>query len=171
MKTFILVRHTKSSWKNTSLPDIERPLKKDRIEDAISVSCKLRDLDFQPQLIISSPAKRAYDTAQIFARVLSYPIDKIKIDHSIYESSEKELLQLINSLDPKYERVMIFGHNPCFENFLSEYTNSDIEELPTTGTVWLEIEEDEWKITKKKKAIQRHFFTPKALKKERKAMS
>ncbi len=163
MKTFILVRHTKSSWKDTSLPDIERPLKKSRIDDAIRVAAQIRDLRFKPDLIISSPAKRALDTAVIFAKALSYANDKIRIEPSIYESSETELLKVINTIDEKFERVMIFGHNPCFENFLETYTDSHIESLPTTGTVWLEIEEDEWKINKRKKAFRRHYIYPKML--------
>jgi len=137
MKTFILVRHTKSSWKDSKLQDIDRPLKKNKIDDAIGVAAQLRTLQFQPQLIISSPAKRAYDTAVIFAKALSYATDKIKIDKSIYESSEQELLKAIHQLDNNLEQVMFFGHNPCFENFLQNYTDSKIENLPTIGTVWL----------------------------------
>jgi phosphohistidine phosphatase len=163
MKTFILVRHTKSSWKDTSLSDIERPLKKSRLDDAFKMSSKLRELGFKPDLIISSPAKRALDTASIFAKALSYATDKIKIDATIYESTEKELLKTINSINNKFERVMLFGHNPCFETFLTEYTNSPVTDLPTTGTVWLEIEDNEWKINKRKKANQRHYFYPKML--------
>jgi phosphohistidine phosphatase len=161
MKTFILVRHTKSSWKDTSLSDIERPLKKSRLEDAFKVSNKLRELGFKPDLIISSHAKRAFDTASIFAKALSYGADKIKIEPSIYECTEKELLKAISSINKQFERVMIFGHNPCFETFLAEYTDSTVTHLPTTGTVWLEIDEKDWKITKRKKAIQRHFLYPK----------
>ncbi len=163
MKTFILVRHTKSSWKDSKLQDIDRPLKKNKIDDAIGVAAQLRTLQFQPQLIISSPAKRAYDTAVIFAKALSYATDKIKIDKSIYESSEQELLKAIHQLDNNLEQVMFFGHNPCFENFLQNYTDSKIESLPTTGTVWLELETDSWKLSKRNRAIQRHYLYPKML--------
>jgi phosphohistidine phosphatase len=165
MKTLVLVRHTKSSWKNSALNDLERPLKKSRLEDAFKVSSKLRDMGFQPDIIISSPAKRAFDTAVIFAKALSFATDKIIVEPSIYESSEKELLHVINNLDNKYDKVMIFGHNPCIENFLSEYTNSEVSDLPTTGAVWLEIDSDKWKINKKKQAKERHYFYPKMFKK------
>ena len=163
MKTFILVRHTKSSWKDSTLQDIDRPLKKSKVDDAIRVAAQLRTLRFQPELIISSPAKRALDTAVIFAKALSYATDKIKTENSIYESSEAELLKAIHQLDKNLERVMFFGHNPCFENFLQSYTDSEIETLPTTGTVWLEIETDSWKLSKRNRAIQRHYLYPKML--------
>lgn len=159
----MLVRHTKSSWKDTRLPDIERPLKASRLDDAFMVAAQLRSLRCQPQLIISSPAKRTYDTAMIFAKALSYPTDKIKIEASIYESSEQELLNVIHQLDDKIDFVMVFGHNPCLENFLKDYTDSNIEGLPTTGAVWLEIPSDNWKLSKRNRAIQRHYLYPKML--------
>jgi len=36
-KNLILIRHTKSSWKDFSLSDFDRPIKKDRMNDATEV--------------------------------------------------------------------------------------------------------------------------------------
>jgi len=59
MKTIILVRHAKSSWKDPSLDDFDRPLNKRGKRNAPFMGNKLKERKIMPDLILSSPAKRA----------------------------------------------------------------------------------------------------------------
>jgi phosphohistidine phosphatase len=76
MKTLILVRHAKSSWKNISLDDFDRPLNKRGKKDAQLMGKKLKERQVVPDLILSSPAKRARKTAKAFAKAIAFPKKK-----------------------------------------------------------------------------------------------
>ena len=77
MKTLYLVRHAKSSWKHPELSDFERPLNKRGKNDAPFMGKLLFKKGINPELLISSPAKRASSTAKIIASELNYDKEKI----------------------------------------------------------------------------------------------
>ena len=70
MKTLYLARHAKSDWGNEVLKDIDRPLNNRGYSDAYIQSVKFSTDQKHPDLIISSPAVRAFTTAGIFSRTL-----------------------------------------------------------------------------------------------------
>ena len=78
MKTIILVRHAKSSWKDPGLDDFDRPLNKRGKRNAPFMGGKLKKRDILPDLVLSSPAKRAKKTAIAVAKALGYPKKEIK---------------------------------------------------------------------------------------------
>ncbi|MDH3806604.1 MAG: histidine phosphatase family protein, partial [Gammaproteobacteria bacterium] len=65
MKTLTLVRHAKSSWKDSGLSDRERPLNKRGERDAPVMGKRAAAAGLRPSQIISSPAVRAWTTAKI----------------------------------------------------------------------------------------------------------
>ena len=90
MKTVILVRHAKSSWKDSSLKDYDRPLNKRGKRDAPFMGKKIREREILPDLILSSPAKRARKTAIRVAEEIGYPKEKIQYDDKMYHSVTTE---------------------------------------------------------------------------------
>ncbi|MBT8379033.1 MAG: histidine phosphatase family protein [Ignavibacteria bacterium] len=160
MKTLYLVRHAKSSWKDSSLDDIERPLNKRGKRDAPFMGELLSEKGIKPNVMFSSPAKRASKTAQAIAEQIGYPKNDIIFDEAIYEASSRELVDFIKKIDDQYNSVMIFGHNPGFtmlNNFLSkEY----IDNLPTCGVIALEFNSS-WKDIDKNSAKVLFFDYPK----------
>jgi phosphohistidine phosphatase len=86
MKTLILVRHAKSSWKDRSLPDRMRPLNKRGKRDAPMMGQRLAKRGVDVELMISSPAKRAMATAEAMAEELDYPWDGIVAEERLYEA-------------------------------------------------------------------------------------
>ena len=160
MKTLYLIRHAKSSWKDSALDDIERPLNKRGKRDAPFMGEVLKEKVVAPDVVFSSPAKRASKTAQIITELIGYPKKDIIFTEEIYEASSHELLEFINSLDNKYNSVMIFGHNPGFtmlNNFLSKQY---IDNIPTCGIVALEFN-NSWKEIEKNSAKMLFFDYPK----------
>ena len=67
MKTLLILRHAKSSWKDPALADHDRPLNKRGKSDAPRMGALMRQLGLIPELILSSTAKRAYITAEAAA--------------------------------------------------------------------------------------------------------
>jgi len=72
MKTILILRHAKSSWKHSELSDHDRPLNKRGEREAPRVGQLLRDEGLLPEVILSSTARRARDTAQIAAEKCGY---------------------------------------------------------------------------------------------------
>lgn len=145
-KTIILVRHGKAVKNKLRIPDFERTLLKKGAKDARKVSKVLKADGIKPNLFISSPANRALETAHIFAKELQYPVQKILIKDELYDMpSTPKFLKLINSLDERYSSILIFGHNPFFEEFATFLTKNFSESIPTSGAVCIQFSNKPWK--------------------------
>lgn len=144
-KILILARHGKAEKADFGDFDFKRNLTERGESDVQKIATKLSE-HYIPNLIVSSPANRAYQTAKIFAK--HFDINKkniLKID-SIYEASMSALLNVINTLDNTYNCVLLTGHNPSFEFAIDYLTNQGINELPTSGTAVIEFPFDDWKM-------------------------
>ncbi len=143
MKNLIVVRHAKSSW-NVPSNDSDRPLDKRGIKDAhlVSVNCILH----LPKsfMIWSSTAKRAMDTALIFAQNISYPVENIIFKEELYTFDEENLEKSIRSCPNDYDNVILFGHNAAITNFVNKFGDLLIINIPTTGFVHLQFNSDSW---------------------------
>jgi hypothetical protein len=84
MKTLFLIRHAKSSWDDTALPDKDRPLDDRGRRDAPKMGKRLAKRDVKPDLILSSPARRALTTAEVIAKKLDYKLKDIVVDDRLY---------------------------------------------------------------------------------------
>ena len=162
-RELILIRHTKSSWSNLSVSDFDRPLKKDREDDAKNMARKLKELQLQPDLIICSPALRIKQTAECFCDILKYDYSRIQLEKSIYESTEEEILAVIRATDANVKALVIIAHNPSLTYFVNNFLSQKIDELPTTGVVWFEFENPDWDIYGTTPYKLRYYLTPKTI--------
>ena len=146
MKILTLVRHAKSSWKDASLRDRERPLNKRGQRDAPIMGKRLHEHGIRPSLIVSSPANRAWTTAKIFAKELSYPVEFLQRDDNLYLASVDRILDVIVSQDEGFNSLMIVGHNPGFTDFANFLSPGLTHNLPTAGVVSVSIDQDHWNL-------------------------
>jgi phosphohistidine phosphatase len=136
MKNLILIRHAKSSWKDNSIKDFDRPLNKRGQSDAPRMAERLLKRGFVFDLIISSSAKRTSDTAKIFADILGFK-SKIIFDDKLYLASDSEILKIINQFEERYQSIIVVSHNPGITDLANHLTDFLIENIPTTGIVGL----------------------------------
>ncbi len=144
MKKLTLIRHAKSSWKYPNLDDLDRPLNRRGRRDAPMMGKRLAKDKALPDLMISSPAKRAWKTAKIIAREVGCEKAKIEKNIALYEAGVSELIQVIQKIDGKYNDVMIFGHNPGFTSLAHYLTNYEIDNIPTCGMFVIEFSVNSW---------------------------
>jgi len=137
MKNVYLIRHAKSSWKDMSLRDIERPLNKRGLRDAPFMAKMLAGKGVIPDAIISSPANRAFTTATYFAAEMGFTPAEITVVDTIYEAYTETILELMTQLKPAYKTVLIFGHNPTFTDLANRFTEDYIPNVPTCGMIHL----------------------------------
>lgn len=145
MKTLVLIRHAKSSWKEDSLPDAERPLNNRGKRDAPFMGKLLRDRDIVPDLIISSPAVRAMTTAEYIAAETRYCIENIIAPASLYLAEPADILTVLEAVDDALGTVFVVGHNPGISNLAALLSSTPVEPLPTCGIACLQMPAGSWK--------------------------
>ena len=142
MKILLLLRHAKSSWKNSGLADIDRPLNNRGKQDAPRMGRLLREEDLIPDLIISSPAVRAQKTTQAIINGSGYPGD-IVIQDEFYPGDSTTYIESLNSIPDQFKSVMIVGHNPGLEEFLDTLTNESVR-LKTSTLAQISLPIESW---------------------------
>jgi len=161
MKNLILVRHAKSSWE-TPLKDRDRPLSKNGLQAAHLVSSYVSKYLPKTYLFWTSVAERASQTALIFAQNLSYPIESIIYKEELYTFDENQLAKVIKSCKNEFDSVILFGHNGAITNFVNNFGDVFIENVPTSGFVSLQFDVDDWSAIEKGKTLK--VIVPKDLK-------
>lgn len=144
MKTMIIVRHAKSSWDNPMLTDHDRPLLEIGKKRTRLVVNKLQELGVRVDLIVSSSAVRALETAKYMAKGLGYQAELIKSSSYYYMASTQDLLNEFFDLPDQFATVMLVGHNPTLTNLANQFLTKPLDNLPTSGVVQLQFKTDKW---------------------------
>src|SRR5206468_4390322 len=143
MKTLFLVRHAKSSRDERALPDKDRPLNDRGKRDAPKMGEHLAKRELTPDLILSSPAKRALKTAQTIAKKLDYKLADIVVEERLYATGADDLLRVIRKPGAKPKSVMLFGHNPELTELAHRLSN-EITHLPTCAVAEFTFDAKSW---------------------------
>ena len=141
-----LLRHAKSDWRDSSFEDFERPLKKRGLREASLMGGIYKNLYRRdPDAVVSSPAKRALETAQLFAEEIGYPLSTIILQEKIYEATLKELLKILKEFSDQYKSVVLIGHNPGLTELANYIIDGvAIDNIPTCGLVGIELDIKNW---------------------------
>jgi len=138
MKTIILIRHAKSSWKDMSLDDFDRPLNSRGKRDAPIIAKYMQSQKMHIDKIFSSSAKRAKETAIIFAETIDLQVEYYE---ELYMTSTNKLLLFIENKLKKHNSIAIVSHNPELTELNNYLTNQYIANIPTSAYVVLELNE------------------------------
>ncbi len=145
MKKLTLIRHAKSDWNTTAATDFDRPLNARGKKAAPLMGQRLASRGCSPDLLLSSPAKRARQTAKKIAREIAYSEQQIAFDQAIYDARLETLIEILQGLDDNIGNVIMLGHNPGFSE-LGEWLTADAPDwLPTCGVLELELPIDRWR--------------------------
>ena len=144
MKKIILIRHAKSDWDNPSLPDYDRPLADRGLRDAPQMATSLKNRGVHLDLICSSTAQRAKQTACITAKVLGYSEEEIHWEKSLYHASASHLLQVIQSQSDQVQTLVLVGHNPGLTELIN-VLGVKLDNLPTSGQFAFSLSTTHWK--------------------------
>lgn len=142
MKTLLILRHAKSSWKDSSLADHDRPLNKRGKQDAPRMGKFLRKQDLTPDKIISSTAKRARKTATAVAKASRYE-GKVELTKAFYHAGPEAYLTVLRNLSDDYQWVMVVGHNPGMEELVASLTGR-METMSTAAIAHVALPIESW---------------------------
>lgn len=142
MKTVLLLRHAKSSWSDGALPDHERPLNERGQQAAPQMGRLLARLQLVPDLILTSTAVRARDTAELVARHSAYQ-GRLEPRSELYHASPQRCLAVLRDLPNLYTSVMLVAHNPGLEEVVSRISG-DEQHFPTAALAQVELPIHSW---------------------------
>lgn len=137
------MRHAKSSWKDTSISDHERPLKKRGLRDASEIGKIMKHKGLVPDKILSSDAVRAADTAAVVADKSGYK-KEVEYTNRLYMAEGSAILDLIHSQPDSVKTLLVVGHNPGMEA-LVQLLSRKIESLGTANVVCFQVDIKAWK--------------------------
>ncbi len=143
MKTLLLMRHAKSSFKEGEMPDFERPLSKRGEKDAPRMGKLLKEMKLAPDLILCSTAVRASKTAELLAEKCGYKKEIIYVN-SFYLGEPEVYLESLRELSDETECVLLIGHNPGLESLL-QILAGKVEPLQTSAIAHLVLPVRSWK--------------------------
>lgn len=142
MKTLLIMRHAKSSWKEKELPDHDRSLKKRGRKDIVNMAKILKKKALVPDLILSSTAIRAKDTATLMAEKLNFK-GQLELVENFYMAEPETYIQKIATVPDKVENLLIIGHNPGLEGLVMTLGDK-IVSLPTGSIAKIYLFIDKW---------------------------
>jgi phosphohistidine phosphatase len=145
MKTLLIMRHAKSSWEDSSMSDYERPLNERGIKTSPFIGRVMQENNLQPDSILSSPAKRAMQTALLVKDGGALNAEIVYND-KIYEASPFQLLEIITATPSDINTLMLIGHNPGMEGLLKLLTG-ETHSIPTAALIKVRLNVVNWEDT------------------------
>ncbi|MCX8111608.1 MAG: histidine phosphatase family protein [Bacteroidia bacterium] len=138
MKVILLIRHAKSDWSTETLSDFNRPISEKGLRDALHQSTVLLRQGYRPDIILSSPAIRAWQTAHILAQVTSLPHQWVRGVMAFYWEDPEAIYEAVRELPEKANTVGLVGHNPLWSEVASRWRGEAMEMATTdiVGFAW-----------------------------------
>ena len=148
-KILVLIRHAKAVSSYGECKDIDRPLTEKGRSDAQAMAVwlkeKLFSLSCTPDLLLSSPARRTEETANLFATTFESDPARMKLDAHLYLPHADSFYEVIEKISDAVKVLFVFSHNNGITDFINTLTNNRIDVIPPCGLVGVKIENAHWK--------------------------
>jgi phosphohistidine phosphatase len=144
MKSLVLIRHAKSSW-DYYKDDFDRPLNDRGHRNAPDMAKRLLDKKIKIDQFVSSPANRAFSTAQYFAEAYGKKHKHILTVPALYHAESEVFYSVIEELNDDENTVAIFSHNPGITDFVNSLTSTRLDNMPTCAVFAVHINIKSWK--------------------------
>jgi phosphohistidine phosphatase len=132
MNLFILRHASAGSPRANPLLDLKRPIDKDGKTQCLQLAHVLNALKLNFDLVVSSPLKRALQTAQLVATETGYE-QKILISNALAPAATFAQFQRLLRDSSTSENVLVVGHNPNLTQFLGQLLGAGTNDDPSTN--------------------------------------
>lgn len=143
MKQLVILRHGKAEHHSMDKDDYDRGLTERGRRNAADMGKFLNKKSGRPDLILSSSAKRALQTAQLAARGMEYVAGEIAIDQDLYFASAKWILDEVSKLPDEVDYCLYVGHNPGLTDLINSL-GVNLDNLPTASAICFDFQVDDW---------------------------
>lgn len=163
MLTLTIIRHAKSSWRFADLDDFHRPLNKRGLRDCGKMPRQIGRRVKRPDLLLSSDAVRAVQTAQSLVDGLGLDPARVRVEHRLYLAELDTLLEEVGLVGPEVKHLMLVGHNPGLTDLYNHLLSQPIDNLPTFAVAVLKLDLSAWDQLARGCAELDQMLTPKEL--------
>ena len=163
MKTIYFIRHAKAGWNQPDSRDFERSLSKRGKKDLKTIGSYLKLKNINPELILSSCALRAQETADALAKSVDFVGAKYYLEE-LYLSSLEEMQDIVMVQDSSINSMFMIGHNPQLHELVNELVDEHINKFPTLGIVSISFDISDWSEIVNVKGKINFFIFPKQFK-------
>ena len=154
------MRHAEAGAKESRQDDRVRELNPAGIKESRHMGAWLEEEGTHFDLIVSSSAFRAEQTAHLVAEGMNLEQPRILLEDSLYESSVRQFLSYINSIEDGYDNVLIVAHNPSV-SYIAEYlTKAEIGDMVPAGVAIIKFEVGSWKIVSENTGVLEKYVMP-----------
>ena len=145
MKSLLLIRHAKSDWGDLTLKDFDRPLNDRGKRDAPAMAHRLLDKKVKIDAFISSPAKRAKKTAELFASQYKQDKKDIILFDKLYLADTEAFFEVISQTSDDYSTIAVFSHNEGITTFANLLSDVRVDDMPTCSIFGVKMKLKKWK--------------------------
>ncbi len=164
MKTLILIRHAKAEEKAETVKDFDRNLTTEGLKDASIMGKSLKSMKMEIDAIVSSPAIRTIQTAEVIHEMLNSEVE-INTIKELYMPENTTIFKVVSKFNDHINTVILVGHNPSLNDLVETLTNANIDNFPKAATVGIQLNIERWSKLSKKCGSVLFFETPKSVKK------
>ncbi|MEP6884774.1 MAG: histidine phosphatase family protein [Gammaproteobacteria bacterium] len=136
-----LLRHGKSQSIDSCAEDFERKLARRGCIEVQEMAARIIYRDLIPDMILVSPAERAWASAEIFAEACELDAKQVQCARELYLATPETTWRLLERCNAALQHIMICGHNPGLSQIASRFgPKPQTRELATAGiasAVWL----------------------------------
>jgi phosphohistidine phosphatase len=136
-----LLRHGEAQALDSSPEDFERTLTRRGNVEAHEIAERIVHHNLIPDLILVSPAERAWSTAEIVADACELDTKQVQCARELYLATPEATWRLLARRDPALRHILICGHNPGLSQLASRFGPlPERRNLPTGGlatALWL----------------------------------
>lgn len=160
MKKLLLARHAKSDWGDPSARDFDRELNDRGLRDAPAMGRWLAEQGVKPRVMLTSPARRALNTAEMLAEGMGFPTGLIFHEPRIYEAHTGALQEIIEESDDAIDSLMLVGHNPSMTQLVNILGGGPVDNMPTCSVAALEFDVTTWADLSSRPAVNSMLWRP-----------
>jgi phosphohistidine phosphatase len=149
VRTVVLLRHGKSSWSDSTLADVDRPLAPRGERASKKLAKYIQRKRIRPALVLCSPSRRTRQTLEAVEASLGKRC-AVEVVPQLYGASEQELLERLHALPESVSSVMLIGHNPGLHNLALVLASRGAhlpqleEKFPTGALATLVVRSESW---------------------------
>ena len=144
MKKLLIIRHAKSSWEDFTVADFDRPLNDRGKRDAPMMAERIAARKISPDFVLTSPAKRARKTADLFVRILNIPAENIVEVTTLYEAGVPAFYEAVAASPVSASTILLFAHNPGITAFVNDLSAIKVDDMPTCAVFAVSCNITDW---------------------------
>lgn len=144
MKQVVILRHGKAEQNTMAIDDYDRELTERGVRNAMGMGEFILQKMGVPELILTSSAKRAYQTAVLASKAIGYPMEQIESDQNLYFAPGRWILNVISKLPDEVNSCLYVGHNPGITDLINDL-GVNMDNLPTASAICFEFQVTSWK--------------------------